>query len=107
MIFSKKKSVDKGSGWVRGGEEISYFKNFFSENIIGNKMKNFYSLRFSYFFEYEEDEVFFAYNYPYTYSRLNTFINETLSISSKYVTHRMLCKTIADNKVSLLTITNP
>lgn len=39
-------------------------------------MKNFYTLKFSYYFEFPGDEVYFAYNYPYTYSKLNAFINE-------------------------------
>jgi hypothetical protein len=30
----------------------------------------YFSLKFEYIFEFSEDEVFFAYNTPYTYSEL-------------------------------------
>lgn len=72
LIFSMKKYLQEGVGWVRGGEEIAYFANKISEKKENNlTVKKFYSLKFAYSFEYEEDEVYFAYNYPYTYSRLN------------------------------------
>lgn len=51
-----KKFVDGGVGWVRGGEEISYFGNKITERKEGGgKVKQFYTLKFVYTYEYEDD----------------------------------------------------
>ena len=89
IIFSQRNYQKTGKGWFRGGSNISYAKNDYKRNIqawaqrfhsyIGlqretmtkeQKNKTFYTLNFSYTFEYENDSVYFAHCFPYTYSDL-------------------------------------
>lgn len=66
-IFSKKKYDLTQTGWFKGAFEIGYIKN----NIVKQNDNYYYTLTFKYTFDYTDDEVFFAYNIPYTYSQLN------------------------------------
>lgn len=89
IIFSVKNHQRTGKSWFRGGSNISYAKNDYKRNIqawaqrfhsyIGlqretmtkeQKNKTFYTLNFSYTFEHENDSVYFAHCFPYTYSDL-------------------------------------
>ena len=69
--------------WIRGCEEIKYRKTnipIYQNGNPKNDKKNgngtnsnvrcYYSLSFSYNFDKPNDEVYFAYCYPYTYSML-------------------------------------
>ena len=42
--------------------------NSIKKDLLSNK--TYYTLTFTYDFEYDDDTVFFAYCYPYTYSDL-------------------------------------
>ena len=54
LIFSKKKFLTEGNGWVRGTENISYFENKAVEKREGGFItKKFYTLKFDFFFEEE------------------------------------------------------
>ena len=69
--------------------------------------KSFYTLTFSYTFSHDNDSVFFAYCYPYTYSDLQ---NEILAIETDpsrraICSRKVLCKTLAGNDCEILTIT--
>ena len=70
VVYSNKKSQFMNIGWHRGGEEIVYY-----HNGILKESHSMYTLRFAYTFEYSQDIVWFAYNYPYTYTQLNEFLN--------------------------------
>ena len=65
-IYSKQLFEQKRTGWHRGGESILYYSN----NITKDGSSPYYSLTFSYTFPYSNDEVYFAYSVPYTYTRL-------------------------------------
>ena len=53
----------------------------------------FYSLSFTYKFEYNNDTVFFAYCYPYTYSDLSEDLTaiEKDPVKNKYFSRKTLC----------------
>lgn len=72
MVYSYKK-VDNGKshGWERGCKGISYQKN----RVRKNERQFYFTLSFTYEFEYDEDTVYFAYNIPYTYTMLNEFLD--------------------------------
>jgi hypothetical protein len=55
LIMSIKKMENEGIGWVRGGEQIGYFKNKITELKQGGGIKEFYSLKFVYNFPYDDD----------------------------------------------------
>lgn len=60
-------------------------------------------------FEEENDCVYFAYNYPYSYTRLQEDLFEIITCKrrSMFLTRGLLCRTLAANRVDLLTITDP
>ena len=62
-IFSWQKYLDKKIGWHRAGEKLEYTK-------VVRRGRVFFSLKFDYTFEYENDTVWFATSIPYTYSTL-------------------------------------
>ena len=70
--------------------------------------KYYYTLSFTYTFQYSEDTVYFAHCYPYTYSDLTNYLNSLSSNSlyKKYLRINPLCTTIAGNICYILTITN-
>ena len=95
-----------GPGWHRGGERISYLSNGIKKDV-GYTSKGYYTLSFSYKFPHDDDCVYFAYCYPYTYSDLMSDIFEIESDAARrdICTRKTLCKTLAGNDCELLTIT--
>ena len=65
LIYSKKE-VDQGSGigWYRDGENICYYQNPLKKKGGGF----YYTLTFQVQFMHDDDEVYLAHCYPYTYS---------------------------------------
>lgn len=68
----------------------------------------YYTLTFSLEFENDNDSVFLAHCYPYTYSDLLKYIN-TLEADPKRKNRfkrRTLCQTVAGNNVDVLIVTS-
>jgi len=74
LVYSQKAKQEKNVGWYRAGEEISYFPNGMTKSSL--TCKPLFTLHFAYTFEYADDYVWFAYNYPYTYTQLVEFLNK-------------------------------
>ena len=70
LIYSEKLAAEKDIGWQRGCHNISYYQNGIKKDTQKQTKypKSYYTLTFSYEFQYDDDTVFFAYSYPYTYS---------------------------------------
>jgi len=89
--------------WFRGGESIKYEKyNPTKRNLKLDTTKTYYTLSFTYTFQYDNDTVSFAFSEPYTYTQLQRFLT---SIKHN-CEHKVLCNTISGLKCDLLTITN-
>jgi hypothetical protein len=73
-LFSRKFFEESGIEWYRGCENVTYTRNNIPRNST-SKLSYYYTLSFTYSFEYDQDTVFFAYSEPYTYSRCISFIN--------------------------------
>lgn len=71
--------------------------------------QTFYTLSFTYDVKVDDDIVYFAFSYPYSYSLLQRFIGniETDPLRTSLMRRRLLCKTIAGNRCDVLTITAP
>ena len=112
-------------GWQRGGTDICYFKNgltavrstYASSSASDEadkkaaapkkKLRQFFSLVFTYTFEHAGETVFFAHSFPYTYSDLQSYL---LSLQmderiSQFCRRKLLCNTLAGNRCDVLTIT--
>ncbi|KAF4741498.1 hypothetical protein FOZ62_003228 [Perkinsus olseni] len=64
-------------------------------------------LTFEYTPQWEDDTVFFAYTFPYTLTRLQGFIKEMEGSQGgrRYLTRYPLCRSLAGNRLDVLTIT--
>ena len=106
LIFSEKENQKSGLGWYRGGTNIQYYAN----NIRRpSGSKCFYSLSFNYKAEHEDDTLYLAHCYPYTYSDL---MQDLLDLESdpfvaRIMSRKALCLSIGGNRCELLTITAP
>ena len=109
MVYSRREAQESQIGWHRDGFNISYFKsNIQREEDLGYEA-SYYTLTFCYRFEHDGDEVFFAYNYPYTYTELQAYLENIESNPShqKIFKRNLLCRTLAGNRVDLITISQP
>lgn len=66
-----------------------------------------YTLTFNIQFKYEDDTVYFAHSYPYTYSDLQDYLMaiQRHPVKSKFCKLRLLCRSLAGNNVYYLTVT--
>lgn len=60
-------------------------------------------------FPHDDDVVYLAHCYPYTYSDLQDYLSEISShpVKSSFSSVRLLCKSLAGNNVYYVTITSP
>ena len=65
LIYSTKEAeFGSGIGWYRDGENICYFQNTLKKKGGGF----YYTLTFTLTFNHDDDEIYLAHCYPYTYS---------------------------------------
>ncbi|KAL4445456.1 hypothetical protein ABPG74_004530 [Tetrahymena malaccensis] len=108
LVYSKKKREKQNLGWHRSCSNINYYKNEYKRQTQNIPISTYYTLEFTYDFTEEQDEIFFAYNYPYSYSDLQNYLEsiENDPFKRQFVNRKVLCRTLADNRVDLLTITD-
>ena len=104
LIYSKKEAEREGGfGWQRDGSNISYYQNSMKRKGGGF----YYTLTFQMNFRYDDDEVYIAYCYPYTYTDCCNFLDRICTAESKdKVRKTVLCKTLAGNDCEMIIITN-
>lgn len=68
-----------------------------------------YTLSFNIEFKHDNDTVYFAHSYPYTYSDLQDYLMaiQRHPVKSKYCKLRLLCRSLAGNNIYYLTVTAP
>jgi hypothetical protein len=71
-IYSLQEDKKTNKAWFRGGYNIKYFKN---GHQIENSKRYYYTLTFTISTTYENDVLKIAQSYPYTYSDLNTYLD--------------------------------
>lgn len=105
VTYSVKESKLNNISWHRAGEDIEYYENGYSKSSL--ILKRFFTLTWTYTFSYDDDEVFFAYSYPFTFSHLDAYLQkcETDAAMRRFFKRSLLCKTLAGNRVDVLTIT--
>lgn len=70
-------------------------------------VQQLYTLSFKIQFKYDNDEVYFAYCYPYTFSDCQKFLAKKCTYANRDKVRRApLCKTLAGNDCEMLIITN-
>jgi hypothetical protein len=106
LVFSEHANRESDKGWYRDGEEIRYFSNGIRK---GGSFKTYYTLSFKFTFPYDNDTVYFAYGYPYTYSDLMDDLSaiEKDVAKTRFCHRKLLCQSIAGNRMDIVTITAP
>lgn len=74
LTFSLGSKHSEDIGWHRTGKNISYTQNNFKRENM-RYSRNYYTLSFTYTFKHENDQVYFAHCFPYTYSDLVDDLN--------------------------------
>ena len=105
LIYSKKEAEQRKIGWHRTGHEIKYYP---SKKRSLSQPTSFYTLSFTVEFEHDQDQVYFAHCYPYTYSDCIMMLKRVClpQYSKDRLRRTALCKTKAGNSVEMLIITN-
>lgn len=112
LIFSEKRFAWSGFGWLRTGHDICYFKNSYKRVSTGKKRKDggsgYYTLSLSIRFPHDDDRVYIANCYPYSYSDLIGYLRKMQERRSldDCVMIQSLCTTQAGNIMPLVTITS-
>eukprot|EP00929_Paragymnodinium_shiwhaense_P080019 TRINITY_DN41709_c0_g1_i1.p1 TRINITY_DN41709_c0_g1~~TRINITY_DN41709_c0_g1_i1.p1 ORF type:complete len:1670 (+),score=248.12 TRINITY_DN41709_c0_g1_i1:174-5183(+) len=109
VVWSEK----AGRGWERGCTGVQYYPNSQKRNVASGKAgeggSTYRTLEFSYTFEHQDDTVFFAYHYPYTYSYLREFLDELCKNPKckKLIKRQTLCQSVAGVPCEVLEVTDP
>lgn len=78
-ILSLKKAKEQGKSWEFGGSNIKYglskiMKSQFQNVDLSGWCQVYFQIGWDYTFEFDDDEVWFAYSLPYTFSMVTNLI---------------------------------
>ncbi|XP_018012449.1 uncharacterized protein LOC108669580 [Hyalella azteca] len=116
LLYSEKEAQLHGVGWRRCASNIVYFRNqdkydpscLDSDDDDAEEEAASYTLTFNVTFPHDHDTVYLAHCYPYTFSLLQQHLlaiqNDPARAS--VCKQRVMCRTLAGNPVTLLTITS-
>ncbi|CAO1376261.1 unnamed protein product [Diamesa serratosioi] len=124
LMYSTTDATNSNIGWKRCGDNISYYRNddnnFYNtrnyhqvliDDMDDDDHNNIcsYTLTFNVEFDHDNDTVYFAHSYPYTYSDLQDYLMaiQRHPLKSKFCKLRLLCRSLAGNNVYYLTVTAP
>lgn len=82
-VYSESIAKNEKIGWHREGVNIKFYKNGLYK-FIGESRKNYCSLCFDYNLKYPNDNVYFAMNIPFTYTKMNSILNDYSRNEKKY-----------------------
>uniref|UniRef100_W8AMZ7 Cytosolic carboxypeptidase NnaD n=1 Tax=Ceratitis capitata TaxID=7213 RepID=W8AMZ7_CERCA len=110
LMYSTINAKQTREGWRRCGTNIAYYRNDDDTPTGEEEDENSsYTLTFNIEFQHDNDTVYFAHSYPYTYSDLQDYLMSIQKdpVKSKFCKLRLLCRSLAGNNVYYLTVTAP
>jgi ribosomal protein S24E len=107
VVYSTRDAEEKQIGWIRNCFDVCYYQNTRKreENANSKEPSYFHTLTFSYKCHRNNDVVYFAYSYPYTYSDLQSHLS-MFERKRNIVKRESLCQSLAGKRIDMLTITN-
>ncbi|WAR24325.1 CBPC6-like protein [Mya arenaria] len=96
--FSKTKSLYR--------EGMSPFVKSTSRPKCPDHRKN-YVMSFAFVFDRDDDVYQFSYCYPYSYTRLQNYLDNLEKRNMDFFTRELLCLTVQQRRLDLITITHP
>jgi len=108
LVYSEKMALNRDIGWYRAGQKIGYYPNGLFRSEKSGNSRSYYTHTFTFNYEYPDDTVYFAYSYPYTYTDVLDDLNKIVEDPKKaqFCSRKVLCESLAGNKVEYLTITS-
>jgi len=102
-MYSEVDAKKFGKGWIRAGKDVCYYQNSMKRKTVGH----YFTLTFSIQFNNDNDTVYFAHSYPYTFSDLQRYLNKLEADPKKKTRFRRkpLCTTLAGNVCDMLIVT--
>ncbi|XP_054728956.1 cytosolic carboxypeptidase Nna1 isoform X2 [Anastrepha obliqua] len=109
LMYSTIDAKQIREGWKRCGTNIAYYRNDDDTPSEEEEENCSYTLTFNIEFQHDNDTVYFAHSYPYTYSDLQDYLMNIQKdpVKSKFCKLRLLCRSLAGNNVYYLTVTAP
>jgi|GEM_PF-1036690 len=105
-LYSFSQAETQGRGWRRAGSKLSYGPNDYT-SPGEKKSVNYYSLTFSMTFDTPNDVYLVAMCFPYSYTKLQNFLDASCSEATATICERrLLCKSLGGLRCDELTITN-
>lgn len=107
VVYSNQAAARDQTGWLRGGTAVRYFRT--KRRVDSTRQeRQYYTLTWKYEFKEEEDEVFFAHCYPYTYTMLQDYLTALAQdpFRSSVCKQRVLCQSLGGNVCDVLTVTH-
>ena len=103
LSYSVKNADINDIGWHRVGKNVSYSQNNYKRKGNGN----YYTLSFTMTFDYDDDSVYFAHCFPYTYTDLKYMLNDVCTENMRHkIRKTFLARTLAGNEFEGVIITN-
>jgi murein tripeptide amidase MpaA len=103
LSYSVKGSDISNQGWRRVGRDINYTQNNYKRKGTGS----YYTLSFTVMFEHDDDSVYFAHWFPYTYTDLKYMLTDVCTDNLKHrIRKTFLARTLAGNEFEGVIITN-
>ncbi|XP_024940729.1 cytosolic carboxypeptidase 2 [Cephus cinctus] len=109
LLYSTKDATMHAIGWRRCGDNITYYRNDSSSSSSSDEERESHTLTFNVSFPHDQDTVYLAHCYPYTYSDLQEYLGKIVvdPMKTRFTKLRLLCRTLAGNNVYYLTVTAP
>ncbi|CAD8114872.1 unnamed protein product [Paramecium sonneborni] len=93
--------INECNYWRKDSLGLTFKKN----NILRNDSCFYYTLSFNYTF-IEQGTVYFASNYPYTYSNLQAYLSSKYLVYDRIMKVKNIITSQAGNEIQIITITN-
>jgi hypothetical protein len=102
LIYSERQAKQQKIGWYRDGSKICYYQN----NLKRKNAGFYHTLNFTLKFPYDNDTVYIAHCYPYTYTQLQKYLGalEGDQTLRNRVQRKTLCQTMAGNNCDYVII---
>ena len=79
LMYSTQLAEKRGKGWIRNGENIRYYRRA----IPTASGRSQYCLTWTMKFPHNDDTVYLAHDYPYTYTDLQQYLDTLTNDTSK------------------------
>ena len=100
-VYSTVLNKKNGTGWFRTGKDVAYKKGPIERE---SSHRHYYELSFKINWKHNNDKIFIAHSYPYTFTKLNKFMENVLMKNKEIVWKMCIGQTFATKNLEVLVI---